>query len=458
MGKQSTSPFTFAEAYAFLTEIGQQHLLEGFAALTHSEQSHLLTQITHLDSSLIKRMQACLKQESLQQEPFEPFYAFEKKGSLEDQEQGLTAISKGKCASLIVAGGQGSRLRFEGPKGCFPVSPIKKKSLFQLVIERVSAASKQADYPLECAIMTSPMNHASTACFFDQQGFYSLPPERVHFFFQDIWPLLDFEGKLFFDKPGSIAWGPNGNGGAFYHLLHSGILEKWKKKGVECVFFSPIDNALAFPFDAELVGFHLKHGNEITIKTTFRKDPQENVGILVKRGNSCQVIEYSEFPAEEKGKMNGGALLHPLANLSLFCFSLSFLEKALEKKLPLHAAKKAAKVWKKGTESFPMEPNAWKFEEFIFDLLPLASRVKALVYPREECYAPLKNLKGKDSIETVQEALLAADQRTFQRISGTDLPKDAVFELAQDFYYPTKAIVERWKGNPLPLQDYIEAL
>lgn len=441
-----------------LSRLKQEHLLKLFHSLRDEEKSQLLNQTASLDEKLFFLQREHLLHSSPRDYSLEPFDTYTLSGSESRKKEGRAWIGQGKCACLIVAGGQGSRLRFEGPKGCFPVSLIKKKSLFQLVSEKIKAAGHQAGSPLECAIMTSPHNHVETKRFFHQHGFFGLTPDQVHFFCQDVWPLLNFKGDLFLDTPFHFAVGPNGNGGAFHSLVKSGIHHLWKKKGIEMVNFILIDNVLADPFDVELFGFHASHGNEVSIKATFRTHSDENVGVIVKNKGKVSVIEYSEFPQEHKIARSEKGFRYPLANLSLFCFSMPFIERISKCMLPFHSAKKAVRqLNESGQIVFPELPNAWKFEEFIFDVLPFSEKVKAIVYPRQDCFAPLKNFKGIDSIETVQAALQMVDRKIYFDVSGVEPPSSVAFELSQDFYYPTEALIEKWKGRPLPEQSYIEA-
>ncbi|HXW60164.1 MAG TPA: UTP--glucose-1-phosphate uridylyltransferase, partial [Myxococcota bacterium] len=297
-----------------------------------------------------------------------------------------------------------SRLRFEGPKGCFPISH-DKKTLFQIIAERVLAASALAGRALPVAILTSRLNHKETINYFAKHAYFGLKPQKQLFFFtQELWPLLDLQGNLFLQAPSQIAKGPNGNGGVFRYFYSSGLWELWNKMGIEHLQLIPVDNALAAPFDVELIGFHKKHASEITIKTCTRCDPQEKVGILCQVEKKPRVIEYFEIPDKEKeAREEGGRLKYSIASIGLFAFSLSFMKKAAHFELPIHFVKKAVKYFdSSGKTFFPKEPNAFKFEEFIFDVLPFAETCKVLIYPRERCFAPLKN---EESIKEVRLAL-----------------------------------------------------
>jgi len=447
------TPFSEEEARSKLAQMDQSHLFEGWELLSPAEKALFLLQVQKLDPSFFLREQKCALEWKIG--PLEPFSDYFLKGSSEDEKNGRTLISQGACMALTVAGGQGSRLRLNGPKGCYPISLVKKKSLFQLLAEKIKAAGKQAGRPLEWVVTTSPLNHEETLLFFKEHHFFGLIASQVHFFCQEMWPLLDREGNLFLEAPGLLAQGPNGNGGALRQLATSSFFQTWKEQGITSVSFTLIDNLLADPFDQELLGFHNRLGNEITLKAIFRQNAEEKVGIVVLKEGKPAVVEYSECPEEVKRASTPEGFAFPLANTSLFCFSLSFIEKTAGFTLPLHAAKKAVKRWTAATGTvFPEEPNAWKFEEFIFDLLPFGKKVSALVYPREECFAPLKN---SESVAAVQRSLQARDAQIFSQITGVQPPTNHPFELAQEFYYPTEELIDKWRGRKLPSSSYITA-
>ncbi|MCH9627537.1 MAG: hypothetical protein S4CHLAM2_11780 [Chlamydiales bacterium] len=443
---------TEKEAFEKLKAIGEEGLFGHWNKLDAGQKENLLRQITHLNVVFFHRQQEELTHPQEHLETYEPIDHSFSSGQREEASRGLEALKKGKGACIVLAGGQGSRLRCEGPKGCFPITNIQKKTLFQLVAEKIKAASKQAGYPLQVAIMTSPLNHVETEFYFVQNAFFGLDPRQVTFFYQRMWPLLDLEGHLFLEAPDQIARGPNGNGGVFRRLVEIGLWKKWQERGVEMVSVLPIDNPLADPFDHELFGIQDRSQSDVVIKSSPRLHPEEKVGVLVKVGEKPGVLEYSELTAEQKNVKSSA-----LANLGLYTFSMPFIQRAAQSLLPLHRAKKAAKhLLDSDHPSLPDHPNAWKFEEFIFDVLPLAKSYEVLLYPREHVFAPLKNYEGNDSIKTVQAALLALDREVYTRVTGIKPPETALFELSPSFYYPTDALVEKWKQRALPDQKYIE--
>ncbi|NGX60765.1 MAG: putative uridylyltransferase [Chlamydiae bacterium] len=458
MKPPSAKPLTEGEARAKLQKIGQISLLSYWESLSLTQKESLLRQLSSLDLPLYQRMRQSLQNPQVATQNFTPFPAFYPSGNKKDREKGRELVAAGKCVTLILSGGQGSRLRFPGPKGTCPVSPIKRKSLYQLVAEKVVAASKQVERELPLILMTSPLNHIETETFFVQNAFFGLKPNQFQCFYQKMWPLLNYEGELFLEAPDKIARGPNGNGGVFRRLLELRILEKWKQAGVEYVQILPIDNPLAFPYDCEFIGFMERYGCEAGIRAAIRKNPQEKVGVLALRDGKLSVVEYTELPhPQREARDEDGGLTYRLANLGLFCFTLPFIEKAALQTLPLHRAEKSVPILSQiGETHTPEEPNAWKFEEYLFDVLPLTDQCAALLAPRENTFAPLKNLRGEDTLEVVVAALQAYDRKVFAQISGIEPPTEAQFELAPSFHYPTETLLEKWKGKNLPDQDYIE--
>lgn len=418
-----------------LETMHQMQILKFWSWLSLQDRQYLTDQILHLDLEQFKEQQALLKQPKHETIQVEPFRDYSEMGNSEDKKRGFESIKNGKVGCLILAGGQGTRIGFAGPKGLYPISPITHKTIFQLFAEKVVAASKQAQRPLKLAIMTSPLNHVETVTAFETQNYFGLSPSQIFFFQQETLPFLDLEGNLFLEGKQKIACGPNGNGHALRSFVESKIAAQWQEDGIEYINLILIDNLLADPFDAELVGFHQRQGADVTVKCVKRRDLQEKVGLLVKQGGKTAVIEYSEMDEKEwNAKEADGSLKYQCANISLFCFSMQFVKNAAKMTLPLHHVLKDAK--KLNVTTLELETvKAWKFETFIFDLLAGTDKVAALLYPRDRCFAPLKNSSGDDSPSTVQAAVTQDAKRVYKELIGEPVPS-IPFELPADFYYP----------------------
>lgn len=392
-----------SDAFEKLNRLGQSHLLERWGQLNEKQQEKLLKQIEQLDPLEFIEERKTLKEipQEVAFASLDPFEDYEEIGSKNNSSLGKEWISQGAVGAIIIAGGQGTRLGFDGPKGMFPL--LGKRTLFELLSKKILAASKEANRPLPVAIMTSPSNDRQTREFFEKQNYFGLKKEQVSFFVQSTLPFLDNVGNLFLDNDSMIAEGPDGNGGIFTHLFESGLGDLWQREGIKDLIVIPVDNPLADPFDSELVGFHKEKRSEVSTKCILKKSENEKVGVFVKHSNQVFVKEYSELADEERtARLSDGLLKHRCANTGIFCFSIDFVYRLTkESALPLHKAYKMAKN-QDGTEL----GMAWKFERFIFDCLPFARRVSALLAPRELCFAPLKNSTGEDSIASVQAALL----------------------------------------------------
>lgn len=366
-----------------LEKLNQQQLTQTVKDCSVHDKAKILKQLESISPSILDQLQKLL-QKRQKTSVTEPLDVADLSGNQEDINLGNELLHEGKMGCLLLAGGQGTRLGFEGPKGAYL---LEGKSLFERFAEQIRVVSPS----LPLAIMTSKANHIETQSFWDNHNHFGLT--NVSFFTQQDLPMLDSTGHLFLNSPQSLAMGPNGNGEALKLLVDSGIWDRWESFGVESVNTILVDNLLANPADAELLGYHHRKSNEVSIKCTPRNDPTEKVGVLVKKEGRIAVVEYSELaPSTQKC----------YANLSLFCFSMKFIKKVSTETLPLHVAKKQAIKWQQGVES---SIEAYKFEFFIFDNLSFAEKSSALAYPRDECFLPLKNATGPDSPATVVQKL-----------------------------------------------------
>jgi len=430
-----------------LRTLKQEHLAAGLEALPLSEQEIFFKQLCKYPFSLLEEQRKAIFSSPSAKE-ITPLSNFSYAGNQEDEKRGWRLLEEGKGACLILAGGQGTRLNYPTSKGFFPLSLVKRKSLFQLFFEKTLFASKKAGRPLSLAIMTSLPNHQEIVAFIEDHHYFGLPKDQVDFCMQKSVPFLNDEGQWILESPGKLAEGPDGNGDALALLVQSGVLDKWVSLGVEQVNVILIDNPLADPFDAELFGFHQKSKTDVTIKAVPRSHPEEKVGVLGIKGQKISVIEYSELPKEQAIKRDEKReLAFPLANISLYCFHVEFI---------LHVAENACSLpWHAVRKKTPWGQEIWKCEKFIFDVLDQAVKTNVLVYPRERCFAPLKNLTGEASVEEVQRALFQLDCRIYSEVSGLQAKKER-FELSQAFHYPTSLLLNKWKGKALPFEtDYI---
>lgn len=368
---------------AHLEEVGQGDLFEETVAWSDIEKQAFWKQIETYPSasSGLYRFDETVA--------ITPFSEFDRAGSKSDYTLGKTLIAEGKVACVILAGGQGSRMKLKIPKGMVTLPSDPSKTLFHVFCEKVQKASAQAGRSLHLAIMTSPLNDQQTKEYFDSVAFFGLPRSHCHFFEQGMLPLLDLSDRWILEAPGKVLAGPNGNGYVLHRLYESGLFKKWQADGVEYVSVIVVDNPLADPFDPELIGYHARTQNEVVMKAVMKANAEEKMGVIVRCQGKARVVEYSEMkPSDSIMRDEKGELLFALGNTSLFSFRMDFIRRIAENSscvLPWHIAQKEAYT-PQGAVSVK------KYEAFIFDVLNYANSVGVLLYPRQEIFAPLKVL------------------------------------------------------------------
>lgn len=454
----------FSAAKKKLESIQQEKILLFWPKLEEKERLQLLELIDALDLQLFHKQQKLLKKRKKTNlflpRNFSPVEKYSFRGAdPENRVEGEKLLSQGAVGVLVLAGGHGSRLGYHAPKGCFPISVVKEKSLFQIFCEKTAAAQKKAAASFPIAFLCSIENIGETEKFFAIHNYFGLDPAQLFFFHQNDLPLLDTHGNLFLATPSQIASGPEGNGTALFHFVAKGIAEQWTQRGVKFVTVALIDNPLSDPFDAEFIGFHSRKEAEATIKCIERVDPYENIGLITQYEKSLRVVEYNEVPNEIKELINEkGKFAYRLGNISQFCFSIKILPKLAQvvEKMAMHLAFKASVYLdENGVQQRSSEAIAWKFERYIFDLLPWIKNSEVLVYPRSECFSPLKNCSGPKGPEEVKQALLAWDRAVIEKITGLPAPP-FIFELDQQFHYPTEKLLAYWHKRPLAKAGYVE--
>ncbi|KKI91046.1 hypothetical protein WQ54_16965 [Bacillus sp. SA1-12] len=318
------------------------------------------------------------------------------------EQKGMELIEKGKVAAVLLAGGQGTRLGHNGPKGTYDIGLPGNKTLFELQTERLLQLFNQTGKMIPWYIMTSPINDEETKDFFHKHDFFEYDPELITFFVQPTAPTLTSEGKLMLNTKSSLSLSPNGSGGVFSALSSSGALEDMEKRGVKWIFMYNVDNAMIKIADPVFVGFADEKDSPIVSKSAAKRNPQEKVGVFCLMDGKPSVIEYSEMTSEESE--------HPdmmNAHISIHLFKLNFVKEVADKPLPYHFAHKSIPtVNERGEEIKPTEPNGYKLEQFYFDLFPKAESIAVLQVPREKEFAPVKNKTGEDSPETARAMIL----------------------------------------------------
>jgi UDP-N-acetylglucosamine/UDP-N-acetylgalactosamine diphosphorylase len=322
--------------------------------------------------------------------------------------RGDEALRAGSVAFLVVAGGQGSRLGFEHPKGMFPVGPVSHKTLFQTHTEKIVALRRRFGAPLPFLVMTSPATDEETRRYFEDQQFFGLPRADVLFFCQGTMPALDLDtGKLLLESKAELFLSPNGHGGTLTGLADSGLLDDLDRRGVRTVSYFQVDNPLVDLADRVFLGQHLAQQAEVSSKVIPKEKPTDKLGNFVLVDGRCTIIEYSDLPEELATRTDPeGRLLFWAGNPAIHLFDVSFLRKVtVESRTSWHMArKKVPYLDEHGRRVDPTRENALKFERFIFDVLPRANRWTVALTSKKE-FEPLKNATGPDSPATVRQAL-----------------------------------------------------
>lgn len=441
---------TYEEAKQALEANGQPQVLQFWDKLDAAAQAALLAQIETLDFAAIARMQEMLKQSGTPAAAagaFEPAAVEIPEGDALAAcvEQGEALLRDGKVAVLLVAGGQGSRLGYEGPKGAYPIGPITDAPLFWFHARKILGLDRTYNTHVPFYIMTSETNDAATRAHFEEHDYFGLPREDVFFFVQGMWPALTPEGKIILDKPGHIFMSPDGHGGTLAALDRSGALADMAKRGIEQVFFFQVDNPMVEIADPAFVGLHAAKGADMTLKVCLKRDAHEGMGVVVVRDGHFAMVEYSELSDEQMERTNpDGSLWLAYGSPAIHMFSYAFLKAEAERNMPLHLAhKKIAMVNAAGEVVKPEKPNGYKFEKFIFDVIPNAKQVFTLAFDRTQEFSPVKNAEGNDSPATAKRDI-QTKWRAWLAEAGITLPEATPVEI--DPAYALNAAQLKAKG------------
>ena len=317
----------------------------------------------------------------------------------EAKQTGRQLLKSGKVAMILVAGGQGTRLGFDKPKGLFPIGPVSNRTLFEFFVDRLKALSAHYGVTIPLYVMTSPATHEDTVAYFQENQSFDLSEKELTIFCQGTMPAVDkVTGKILRSSEKELALSPNGHGGMLDALVDSGCLESADQLGIEYFFYGQIDNPLVQVCDEELIGYHALAESDMTTQVVRKAHPLEKVGNVVEIENKVQIIEYSDLPEEYAlKKTDNGDMYLWAGNIAVHIFSGKFLKRAAQatSALPFHLAnKKVPFVDETGELQTPEQPNAIKFEKFIFDLLPFANNAIAVEVDKAQGFAPVKNADG----------------------------------------------------------------
>lgn len=445
---------------------GQGQVFQNSDKLNETERSRLVEDAASIDldelQDLVDHVMGNEHSEGVSLEGLEPapFIAHPVNGGDSDlweeaKEIGEAALRAGKVAAFTVAGGQGTRLGYDGPKGTFPVTPLKEKTLFEVFAAKLRAAEVRYDVRIPWLIMTSTLNHEATKEAFEQAGHFGLNPEQVMFFSQGRMPAVDFEGKILMESPSSVAMTPDGHGGSLRALVRSGAIERMKSLGVEAISYFQVDNPLVQVIDPAFIGFHLKSKSGMSSKMIPKAYAGEKVGHFCVQDDRMCVVEYSDMPMSMQEEKDGDGNLRFIAgSIAIHILDVDFVEAlggdSSEVALPFHkAVKKIKTIDSQGNPVSPSEPNGVKFEMFVFDALPFSRNPVVIETLREDDFSPVKNATGVDSADSSKADQIRQWTRWLKaagvnlETDETGLP-DVVFEVSPLFADSESAFLKRW--------------
>ena len=431
----------------------QNHLLAFWDQLDTAQRQNLLAQIGRLDFPKIDDWVADFVEKPASARintEFVPVWSYapvpvdaeQQRKYARAVELGAELISSGKVAAFVVAGGQGTRLGFDGPKGNFPISPVKGKTLFQIFAETIAAVSEKYHARCPWYIMTSPLNHTETIEIFRANDYYGLDEGDVFIFQQGTLPNFSFDGKILLADKAKIACSPDGHGGSLKALYKSSALNDMKKRGADFISYWQVDNSLINIFDPLFIGLHALDKAEMSSKAVIKTGPYEKVGNFCLLDDRVTVIEYSDLPDDLARKRRAdGSLNFELGSIAIHIINRAFVERLNTGgfSLPLHkAVKKIPYIDEEGNLVEPAEPNGVKLESFVFDALPLASNSIILQTLRSQEFAPAKNAAGVDSVEVAKQ-MIVARAADWLESAGVSVPRkpdgsaDCLIEIAPGF-------------------------
>ena len=401
---------TYEEAKKMLADYGQEHILRYYDELSAEEQNSLLVQTEKIDFSILSALDsknnAALKRGKI--EPISAVTAADiARNSEEYRSVGLDAIRSGKVAAVLLAGGQGTRLGFDKPKGMFNVGVTRELYIFECLINNMMKVVSEAGKWIHLCVMTSEKNHDDTVGFFREKNFFGYNADFVHFFVQDMAPSVYFNGLIYMESKSRISSSPNGNGGWFSSLVRSGLLARLKAEGVEWLNVFGVDNVLAKIADPLFIGAIIKSGAQSGSKVVAKTAPEERVGVMCLEDGKPSIVEYYEM-SDEMINQRGtdGELAYKYGVILNYLFGISKLEEINKTKMPIHTVnKKIPYMDENGEFITPDKPNGNKFEALIIDMINQHDSCMPYEVERGKEFAPIKNPDGVDSVISARKLL-----------------------------------------------------
>ncbi len=395
-----------SEAMQKLAQYGQEHILKYYDELDSAGQEQLLRQIEETDFSVLRFLG---EKEGKPRGTFTPLAAMELDEITERREEfrqkGLSAIREGKVAALMLAGGMGTRLGSENPKGMYDIGITRHVYIFQRLIENLLDVVHESGYPVHLLIMTSEKNHDATVNFLKEKQYFGYPEDRVHFFRQSMAPACGYDGKILLEGKGRIATSPNGNAGWYASMDRVGLVDFLEKEGVKWINVFAVDNVLQRIADPVYVGACETADVSVGGKVVRKAARDEKVGVICLEDGRPSIVEYYDLSDEMMDAKDAKG--NPAYNFGVilnYLFQLPLLKNLTEDDLPMHVVeKKIPCLDEAGEEVHPSSPNGYKFEQLVLDMIHQLDTCLPFEVVREHEFAPIKNPTGIDSVESARE-------------------------------------------------------
>lgn len=427
------------DTIAKLSTYGQTRLLAHLERTDGGVRERLLNHLQGIDldfyfKALGDALHPCISLCDI--EPFPVLPLTEARGA-ELRRHGHEHLARGRVGYLLLAGGQGSRLGFDHPKGMLPIGVVSKKSLFQIHFEKIAATGRMYGFTPHVFVMTSQSNHGETESFLQAHDWFGLSVDQVHLFAQGMLPAVDDKQQLILTKADELFLAPDGHGGVYRALLGHGMFEVMRANGVADLWYFQVDNPLVDLADAGFVGAHIAQQSEFSFKVLPKRDASEGLGILVRDSHRPRMIEYSEMPADMASQTdNSGQLRFRFGSIGIHLICAEFAERVGSGtvSLPFHPARKKVPYFDGESEQLrePENANAQKMEQFVFDAVAFANNPLCIETVREEEFFPVKNSTGEDSLESCQEGISALGRAWFAR-AGRPIPHVTRVEIDAGF-------------------------
>ena len=396
----------YNEAMEKLKKYGQEHVLKYYAELPDEQRNTLIEQIDRTDFTVIGQAAEMGKRGAIA--PIKAMTIPEIDMGRERFERiGMEAVKAGKLGAVLLAGGMGTRLGSDAPKGMYDIGIRKPVYIFQRLIENLMKVVEKAGNYIQLFVMTSEKNHDATVGFFKEHDYFGYDKDYIAFFKQDMAPAADFDGKVYMEAKDSIATSPNGNGGWFLSMKKSGLLELVEKRGIEWLNVFAVDNVLQSIADPVFAGAVLEGGYSVGSKVIRKVNPQEKVGVMCTEDGRPSIVEYIELTEDMLTQRDeNGEYAYNFGVILNYLFKVDKLVNLLERKLPYHkSAKKIPYINEAGELVKPEEPNGYKYEQFILDMIQMLDSCLPFEVVRGKEFAPIKNKTGVDSVESARELL-----------------------------------------------------